>query len=79
MFDLESNQNNSPTVGEFLRGADDADTFITYVVGDNRDDERVSIEGIITTSKKVAALFLGSYPDEFGHCELEPPFRLWWD
>ena len=79
MFDMEETQNDSPSVGEFLKGALDEDIFIGYVIDESREDKRVSIEGIITKSKKVASLFLESHPDEFSHNQLEPPYRLWWD
>ena len=79
MFDMEETQNDSPSVGEFLEGALDEDIFIGYVIDESREDKRVSIEGIITKSKKVASLFLESHPDEFEHNTLKGPFRLWWD
>ena len=77
LFDLEQTQNDSPTVGFFLENAGDEDILMSYVVSDSRNDKRVSIEGIITTSKKVADIFRQNRPDE--DSKEGKAFRLWWD
>lgn len=74
LFCLENAQNDSPAMKQFLDIAKDDDTFMCYVVSDDRSDKRVTIEGIITQHDEVAeALRAISRPDEDSHGS------MWWD
>ena len=81
--DLDDKQNDAPTLGEFLSFMKQYPEFTAhgYVVSNDRNDRRISIEGLEgnTTDEHVIEAFkeLSEYADELdcenGHC------RCWFD
>lgn len=85
------NQNYSPTIEEFLDFCEDNNTsdeeiiFECYIVSGDRDDRRLTIEGIRLlihlASEKAKEKFILNFrmADEFDICNQDGYMRAWWD
>ena len=76
--DVDEQQNNAPSIGEFIEVMGDTFTAHGYAVNHDRDDVRVSIEGL-ESDKGVTFADVEQFrqADEF---TLEDnSFRCWWD
>ncbi len=82
-LNLNENQNESPTVGEIIEFLRSNPSFsaIGYVVNPEREDTRISFEGVIaikepTPEEYKAYVDMFRTADEFDN---EMPFRAWYD
>lgn len=84
---LDDAQNNSPTVQEFITFISEQKdikryTLECYVVPTNRDDTRLSIEGIsgkdLSSIELQRAIENFRHADEFNLSVSEANFRAWW-
>jgi len=83
-LDLETAQNYSPSIGEFIEFMENHDNFVAhgYVVSVERDDYRVSVEGIkkegdISEQDIIDFATFARYADDF-ICDKEKLY-CWWD
>lgn len=83
-------QNCSPTIGEFMEITEDSDcdiTFICYAISPERDDYRISIEGIdivipdsdFDSVSYFVESFHGADEFSFQHEESNYYLHAWWD
>lgn len=88
-IDPNESQNDSPTTKEFIEYAEDFDNvmFECYAISPDRDDYRITIEGInliipdADYDKIATAIALFRYADEFSfdHNYNEYMLHAWWD
>jgi hypothetical protein len=81
---FEDSQNGSPKLRDFLELAkmDGRCQFQIYVVPKTRDDERVTVEGVLIPRdrKDLVVYVLGRAEDLPSEIEYVPGFvRMWWD
>lgn len=83
---LEDKQNGSPTLGSFLRDADDLEGVAMYVVPEWREDERVTVDGAYVKAERFLAVlerWLGEddvvFPNEVIYYPAFDAFYVWWD
>jgi hypothetical protein len=83
-LDLDQTQNDSPTVAEFIEFLEKHPGAFAhgYTIGSDRDDARVSLEGLACHANKVTPTMLKDFitlcrhADEFS---IEDGLRSWWD
>ena len=81
--DPEDSQNDSPTLGEYLEFMKEHPRFKAhgYVVSNNREDRRITIEGLeagqVTIKEVEDFINLDRYADEFE--ATQDYCRSWWD
>ena len=89
-IDPDENQNSSPTTAEFINagiGYEDKIEFEIYAISPERDDYRITIEGVNVwipygDNDALCSFVEGfHYADEFSLCTYEEGFHLraWWD
>jgi len=83
-LDLESRQNYAPSTGDFMEWLENNPKFMAhgYIVTPDRDDYRVSIEGVESSeelTKSEARRFVDfcRMADEFDFEDFN--YRAWWD
>lgn len=83
---LRSRQNRSPTLGSFLRDADELEGVALYVVPGWRHDERVTVEGAYVKGDRFTAVMRRwlnergvGYPDEIIYYPERDVYYVWWD
>ena len=88
-LDIDSSQNDSPTIKEFLDWCEDSNTsleevlFEGYMITQDREDARITVEAIVLnhhlSSEKVKNSFFESFrlADEFDLGD--STYRAWWD